>query len=287
MTLIVSPADIWISAWRSKRPLATDDLRAGCWRMERAEALNKRYLEHSPTALLSMLVVDVDHEDTLLRALWAPRTHAMPSWIAEAPTGRGHVGWILKTPVVRTDTARTQPMRLAARVEEGLRRSLDGDIGYAGPLTKNPIHEDWHTTWGTDHLYELGELAKALGELLPRSLPRKTAEASGLGRNVALFNRLRLWAYRARLRYDDRELWEEVTLAYAHNINLEFAVPLPLAEVGHTAQSVARWVWRNFSPQQFAAIQAKRGRITTDAKREANRQRRTKVDLDDLLATLS
>src|SRR5262245_43288402 len=137
MTLIASP-DTWTAAWRSRRPLATDDLRAGCWRMGRPEALTKRYLEHSPTALLSMLIVDVDHTDTVLRALQMPRTHAMPSLIAEAPTGRGHVGWILKTPIVRTDSARTKPMLYAAKIEEGLRRSLDGDIGYAGLLTKNP-----------------------------------------------------------------------------------------------------------------------------------------------------
>lgn len=291
MPPLASP-DIWETSWRPRRPLATDDLRAGCWRMGRPEALAKRYLEHSPTALLSMLVVDVDHTDTLMRALWMPRTHALPSWISESPSGRGHVGWVLKTPVVRTDSARTKPMRYAAKVEEGLRRSLDGDIGYAGLLTKNPIHQDWYTTWGTDHLYDLSELAKSLGELMPRSLPRKTADASGLGRNVALFNRLRMWAYRARLRYDDRVLWEEVTLAYALNVNFEFAAPLPETEVGHTSTSVARWVWRNFSHEQFSAIQTRRsqkgaskgGRVVSDAKREANRKRATKGDLNAFLA---
>ncbi|KAA2242383.1 replication protein RepA, partial [Solihabitans fulvus] len=111
------------------------------------------------------------------------------------------------------------------------------------------------------------------------SLPRRAVDSSGLGRNVALFNRVRLWAYRARLRYEDRVEWEEVTFAYAVNVNAEFAVELPLAEVGHTARSVARWVWRNFSREKFSTIQASRGRITSEAKREANRKRATKVDL--------
>ncbi|KAA2242384.1 replication protein RepA, partial [Solihabitans fulvus] len=154
-------------------PLASDDPTTGSWRESRAKALTRRYLEHSPTALLCMLVVDVDHHDTLLRALEEPRGHAMPTWIAESPTGRGHVGWILEAPVCRTDSARIAPMRYAARVEEGLRRSLDGDMGYAGLLTKNPLHEHWATTWGTDHLYSLGQLAESLGELMPRSLPRR------------------------------------------------------------------------------------------------------------------
>lgn len=266
--------------------------------MGRPQALAKRYLEHSPSALLSMLVIDVDHSDTLIRALQAPRTHAMPSWIAESPTGRGHVGWILKTPVVRTDAALTRPVRYAAKVEEGLRRSLDGDISYAGLLTKNPLHEHWHTTWGTDHLYDLRELADSLGELMPRQLPRKAAESSGLGRNVNLFHRLRLWAYRARRRYSVLAEWEEDTRNYAWAVNREFSVPLPDAEVGHTSRSVARWVWRNFSEEQFTAwcVQqgrkggkkggAKGGRVVSEAKREANRKRATKVELSDLLAAL-
>ncbi|WP_432548398.1 replication initiation protein [Kineococcus sp. SYSU DK004] len=253
-------AQAWTEAWSPRRPLATDDLSRGCWRQSRDDALARRYLEHSPKALLSMLVIDVDHEDTLIRALQRPRTHPMPSWIAESPSGRGHVGWVLKTPVVRTDAGRMQPMRFAAKVEEGLRRSLDGDVGFAGLLTKNPVHDDWVTTWGSGHLYELGELAKGLGELMPRTLPRRVVDCSGFSRNVALFNRLRLWAYRARRRYSDQREWEQVVAAFAVNVNPEFAVPLPAQEVAQTAQSVARWVWRrSFDEAGFRAVQVKRG----------------------------
>ncbi len=285
-------AQAWTEAWSPRRPLATDDLSRGCWRQSRGDALARRYLEHSPKALLSMLVIDVDHDDTVLRALTRPMTHPMPSWIAESPTGRGHVGWVLKTPVVRTDAARLEPMRFAAKVEEGLRRSLDGDVGYAGLLTKNPVHDDWVTTWGTGHPYELGELAKGLGELMPRTLPRRMVDASGFSRNCALFNRLRMWAYRARRRYSDRLEWEEVVAAFAANVNPEFAVPLPAAEVAQTAQSVARWVWRrSFDEAGFRAVQAQRGsnggkkggakggRANTPAQQEA--RRRTVIKAQD------
>ncbi|WP_432498355.1 replication initiation protein [Kineococcus auxinigenes] len=274
-------AQTWTETWSPRRPLATDDLTRGCWRQSRDDALARRYLEHSPKALLSMLVIDVDHDDTVLRALTKPMTHPMPSWIAESSTGRGHVGWVLKTPVVRTDAARLEPMRYAAKVEEGLRRSLDGDVGYAGLLTKNPVHDDWVTTWGTGHLYELDELAKGLGELMPRTLPRRAVDSSGFGRNVTLFNRLRLWAYRARRRYDDRLEWEEVVAAFAANVNPEFAVPLPAQEVAQTAQSVARWVWRrSFDDAGFRAVQAQRGsnggkkggRANTPAQQEQRRR---------------
>jgi hypothetical protein len=278
VTPVAMGADAWETSWLPRRPLATDDLDRGCWRQSRGDALERRYLEHSPQALLSMLVIDVDHDDALLRALEEPRTHPMPSWIAESPSGRGHVGWVLRTPVVRTDAGRPKPLAFAAKVEEGLRRSLDGDVGYAGLLTKNPTHADWVTTWGTEQLYDLSDLAEGLGELMPRSLPRRTVESSGLGRNVALFNRVRMWAYRACRRYDSRTEWEEVAGAYALAVNEEFPVPLGAAEVGHVARSVARWTWRNgFRAEGFQAVQARRGaqggRANTPAQQAAKRLR--------------
>jgi hypothetical protein len=107
-----------------------------------------------------------------------------------------------------------------------------------------------------------------------------------VGRNVALFDLCRHWAYRARLRYTDRTEWEEVVYAYAWDRNLaligdEFTRgPLAAGEVKHLARSVARWVWRNFTTEQFLAIQrarAKKGgqakRTITDELREANRRR--------------
>ena len=41
----------------------------------------------------------------------------------------------------------------------------------------------------------------------------------------------------------------------------EHPTPLDHREVHHIAKSVARWVWRRFSAEGFAAKQAARGRI--------------------------
>ncbi|MGI4896143.1 MAG: primase C-terminal domain-containing protein, partial [Janthinobacterium lividum] len=89
---------------------------------------------------------------------------------------------------------------------------------------------------------------------------KRATEATGLGRNVHLFDGLRTWAYRARYRYDDRLEWEQTVLAVALGINVEFAVPLPSAEVAATAQSVARWVWRKLSREGLVVVQTIRGR---------------------------
>lgn len=50
-------------------PLASDALRDSIYRTSREKALGKRYVEANPDALSSLLVVDIDLQDTLLRAL--------------------------------------------------------------------------------------------------------------------------------------------------------------------------------------------------------------------------
>ncbi|MGI4894120.1 MAG: replication initiation protein [Janthinobacterium lividum] len=262
--------------------------------MSRAQALTRRYLEHSPRALQGMVVVDVDHPDALLRALSRPLRHPEPSWVAETPaSGRGHVGWVLQSPVCRTDAARLAPMQLLARIEDGCRRSLGGDVGYTGLLTKNPTHPSWATTWARGEPYNLTELAKHLDDHLPGglpTLPRRARECSGVGRNVYLFDELRAWAYSAWRRYDDITEWREVTHAQALNLNAEFPVPLGAGEAGQLAKSVAGWVWRNFSDDRFRASQTRRGRKggsantpAQKAARAAESRRRTKVDKVEVL----
>jgi hypothetical protein len=250
----------WEQSYRQTWPSATDDLSKGTYRQPRELALQRRYVQANPSALITQLVIDVDHEDALLRAMDQTSGVPTPSYVAQSPTGRAHVAYLLKAPVCRTDNARLEPMRFAARVEAGLVAALDADRGYAGFLTKNPVHEHWDTVWGADRLYSLKELATQLPGWMPRTLPRKAADNSGLGRNVALFNRVRLWSYSGVRRYwgDGPTTWGEVTEAYALAVNQEFAAPLDGQEVTHLARSVSRWTWRNFTPERFTEIQTAR-----------------------------
>jgi hypothetical protein len=242
-------------------------------------ALQRRYIQANPSALITSLVIDVDEEDALLRAVDHTNGIPMPSYVAQSPSGKAHVAYLLKAPVCRTDNARLEPMRFAARVEAGLVNALGGDKGYAGFLTKTPVHEHWDTFWGTEQLYTLKELATQLPGWLPSTLPRKAADNSGLGRNVALFNRVRLWSYSGVRRYwgDGPTVWGEVTYAYALAVNQEFAVPLDSSEVAHLARSVSRWTWRNFTPERFTEIQTERGRKGSQAAAEKRTIDRTGI----------
>lgn len=294
VTEFMSP-ELWSSeVLLPRRPHATNDLARGQYRMSRENALTMRYIEHSPHALLGSIVVDCDHVDAALRAFERPREHPTPNWVAQSPSGRGHIGWWLAAPVCRTDSARLQPLRLAQRVEAGLRTCVGGDWSYGGQLTKNPIHPFWETIYGSAQPYELKQLVTVH---TPRQMPRRPDRAAGLGRNVTMFDTARVWAYPAWWHHRNGTMreWDLTVLQRCHAINTEFVDPLPFPEVQATSQSISRWIWRNFSEEKYRELQSKRGRKgglkgganTTEAKREANRLRRQKVDYSTVFEVLS
>ena len=74
-----------------------------------------------------------------------------------------------------------------------------------------------------------------------------------------LFDRLRRWAYKAiRQGWPDEQQWHRAVFERANMYNVHDN-PLPHNEVRHTATSVAKWVFRNFSRQAFSQVQASRG----------------------------
>jgi len=259
------------------RPHATNYLDRGQYRMSREDALTMRYVEHSPHALLGSIVVDCDHPDAAMRAFQKPSDHPAPNWVAQSPSGRAHLGWWLAAPVCRTDSARLQPLRFAQRIEAGLRTSVGGDFAYGGQLTKNPIHASWETIYGPAQAYELRDLTTIH---TPRQMPRLPERAAGLGRNVTMFDTARTWAYPQwwHQRHATAGAWEQLVLQRCHAINTEFSSPLPFIEVRATAQSISRWIWRNFTEQDYRARQTQRGRIMSEKRRQAivatNKRRR-------------
>ncbi len=129
------------------------------------------------------------------RAQWRPNA------VVENPAnGHAHTVWALAEPFTRTEYAHRAPLAYAAAVTEGLRRSVDGDAAYSGLMTKNPEHTCWANHWVTDHLYTLDELNFWLsdtGYMPPPSWKRQRRKNPvGLGRNCALFESARTWAYR-------------------------------------------------------------------------------------------
>lgn len=256
-------------------PLASDDLREGIYRMSRVNALDKRYIEANPEAISNLLVVDIDHSNATLRALW-DRDDWRPNAVVENPdNGHAHAVWALQEPFTRTEYARRKPLAYAASVVEGLRRSVDGDKAYSGLMTKNPEHAAWDSHWVTDHLYSLDELCfwlQECGFMPPASWKRKRRKNPvGLGRNCFLFESARTWAYREIRHYfgNSDGLGRSIqSTAQAMNQEL-FDEPLPVTEVDHIARSIHRWIvtkssmWKDGQAvydANFTLIQSSRGK---------------------------
>lgn len=273
--------------WLHERPRVTDRKGNPTWRTSRLEAMRMPYVEPNVTGMIQSLIItdrDRPEADRIADVLGLP----LPSWVAINPhTTTGHIVYALKDPVPLTDAARRPPVNLLARIEHGLADVLDGDPGYTGVLTKNPNHFMHPTLWGPQEArYGLRELASALDTLgalpNPRN-PRKNVQRSAVGRNVALFDETRDWAYKAVRRFwgaPERE-WEAAVRAYAWSTNEtrignDFSCgPLPWQEVRYLAKSVEDWVWERFTPEAFTARQSalgkKAGLVSGRSRRENTR----------------
>lgn len=259
------------ASYKPRKPLCGPSKTGPYRRRKRSAALSSAsYIEVNPLCVQSLIVTDVDAGD--VEGL--PQLVGLPpeSWAVRTRNeiGSGHIGYALATPVVLTDAAHRRPINLLARVEQGLRDVLGGDMAYAGRIMKNPLSPGafQDTLWPQDVIfptYALRELASSLADL--RALPSPgdpRPRASGVGRNVDIFDRTRTWSYRAIKRYwgGDFGEWGEVVHAKARILNLDLEregrIPLPDREILHLARSISKWTWQKFSPETFSEIQEQR-----------------------------
>lgn len=287
MAMDEPPTDLWDRIWLPRRPLATDDPTTGLTRTSRTLALDRRLIETNPAALTSLLAVDVDHPDALIRALW-DRADWLPTVVTENPgNGHAHAIWALTAPVATTEYAHRRPLALAAAVTEGLRRSVDGDPAFGGLITKNPLNQDWIAHWVTSHTYGLRELAGHLddADLMPPASWRRARRRNpiGLGRNCCLFETARTWAYReARHHWGDPDGLHRAITSTVRDLNQNFSDPLPSSETRAIATSIHKWIttksriWKD-GPATYEAtfitIQSARGKKSRASRWSASEKR--------------
>lgn len=243
-------------------------------------ALHHRFIQANPRALVNAVVLDVDHPQAVFKALERPRNHPDPSWVIETTNG-AHVGWWLAEPVTRTDVAREKPLRLLARIQQGLAKELDADPNYTGFITRSPVYPALKTgdvLWGSKRSYELNELRTPS---IPRQLARKPANIQGdLGRNCCLFEQGRHHAY-AIYRHQGYPGYNALLPAVTSiliDLNSQFPTPLPLTEVKQIANSIATWTAKHHTKQNFTSIQRTRGRRSAKA-RQSNRDEQLRTAL--------
>lgn len=273
-----------------RRPYCTQSLDAGLRIRSLAQALTRPYIQVNPPHLRVWSIFDVDRPGAAIA--WEDADLPPPAWVAVSrESGHAHLVWGLAAPVlVDSPDMRQAPMRYLCAIEAAFRERLQADPGYSGLITKNPCHPLWRVLQGPPQAreYTLGYLAEWVD--LPRHLPKRKPEEVGLGRNVTVFDWLRMWAYRNVRRYKAEahgieawNAWMSACNGKALERNGEFAHPLDGREVWHIARSVAKWTWRRFdiaaSDRRFAERQAARGRASGLARLQASEDRRATARL--------
>ena len=260
-----------------RKPYCSNDLRQGLRIRTLKHAIKHKYIQANPPHLRVWSIHDCDYPGAALA--WEDAGLPPPSWAAINPeNAHAHLVWGLSAPVlVDSLHAREAPIRYLCAIEACMRELLRADHGFSGLITKNPAHPEWKLLRGPRIGYDLNELRDWLpDDLLQKHNPRrKKIEEVGLGRNVTLFDRTRHWAYRAIRKYWGGGLtgwnaWIVAVNTQALVYNGDFAAPLDGKEVWWIAKSVAKWTWRNFTPQSFIDL------VRRTHTSELQRERRTK-----------
>lgn len=241
------------------KPYHTDDLASGLLIRSAERAALARYIQPNGPTHRYWLVYDIDRPGAAMD--WSDRGAPPPSITAMNPAnGHAHLIYGLETSVRIAPDAKSAPLRYAAAVDCALQRVLDADASYSGLICKNPLHPHWQVTSWEPRLYTLADLDSWL-DLQPAQDRRKRLPDYGLGRNCNLFEKLRIWAYKAiRQGWPQLDRWRAACLDRALMYNAQFTVPLDQQEVSHVAWSVARYTFKRFSPAGFSAWQAAQGR---------------------------
>lgn len=201
------------------------------------------------------LVVDVDEP---LHQLSTYDAHLPEAniYCMDREKGTGHLYWRLNSPVYAWANQRhSKAYRYLDAIHYAFTdRIHGGDKAFTRQISKNPLNDEWEIYQGTDKAYELHELAEFipnLSKLRPKR-DRMIELEDGAGRNTTLFNELRLWAYPnvEMARSVDYAVWENQVLTRALSINANFPQPLGLSEVRSTAKSVAKYVFKKYTPQK-------------------------------------
>ena len=257
------------------RPYCTDNLNYGLNIRSKIQAIEKRYIQPNHPVRKYWLPYDIDRPGAGYD--WEFREAPAPNIIVENPENKhAHLLYGLEIPVYTSPGAHIKPLRYAGAIDCALAKKLDADMGYSGLIVKNPLNTKAWKVWEIEErLYDLDWLADYL-DLERYWDRRRNLPDYGLGRNCTLFERLRRWSYRA-INKGHRKTLDAWMIGVLHKATLynDFTVPLPYSEIKSTAKSVGRWVWENFSQEEFLAIQAARSHkaaLKRQAEAEKKRQ---------------
>ena len=226
-------------------------------------------IQYNRPTIVKFLVFDIDreHEGRAARSMpryagtqerryecadaWRDADLPPPNWTITNPrNGHAHLCYVLEKPVYFGFASSQRPKRFVDAIRKAYSVALGADQNYVGPLAKNPLHPSWLTEPLRASAYSLDELAEYVDLRGVSGLWVRT-KARAVGRNVALFDDLRKWAYQNVAVLRDRGVAYDGFAAIVFTeaqVRNEFGAVSPLSyrEVRGLAKSVATWVWKHY-----------------------------------------
>lgn len=231
------------------KPYFSDDLHFGVRIAGKERAILAKYIQFNQPHAMFWLGFDVDRIGAAID--WSDRNAPAPTLTITNPeNGHAHLLYALKTSIRTAPDGKIKPLKYAAAVENALRKKLEADMGYSGLICKNPNHSHWKIAVWQPELYTLDWLADFLD--LNVTKEKEIFSDYGLGRNCALFDKTRKWAYRAiRQGWPEYEQWLQACYERTCAYNLQLFSPLEDNEVKVIAKSIAKWTLTKFSEKSF------------------------------------
>jgi hypothetical protein len=248
----------YLAAFRERLPrypYATDDPRQGMRPRRKEKALEHVYIQvgRYPHAIFR-IVLDLD-EPTWWDAMdRIPPTLTIPN--PRAPW-KAHIVYELEPPIwlssPKAHEGQGNPFALVREVDALLRAYFGADPAYNGLLGRNPVAHPYLI--GGGKLWDLPGLLEELRDLTPRRRALAYLDTATYGRNCALFDRVRAFAYGVVAMYRGKlngfELFRQAVAHEAHRLNRELFQghpqgPLPPNEVGWVVKSVAKWTFYRY-----------------------------------------
>lgn len=255
-----------LELYRSKlppKPYHTNNYTFGKQVGSLKSALKSTYLQPNSITHKYFIILDLDSEMSVLD--WSDKGLPAPHLIVRnLHNGRSHMTYILKTSVKIDVSGRLKPLKYCSDVEHGLAVRVGADMNYNGLLTKNPFNSSEFKVFSfADQPYDLDYL----NEFVDKGLVKKQREAKkkrniedgfASGRNCTLFDNLRIWAYNNWQHYHPAEL-QSVIHEQAEQLN-NFECQLGRREVDTIADSVYRFISRNFSMERLNELKSERAK---------------------------
>lgn len=242
-----------------------------------ARALAKTYVKINPESCVSIIVLDVDHEDAfrvIQEAAYDDESIPVPTWVTINPhTGHAHAAWTL---LVSYKTNNPKAVYVGNLIRSALTSRISGaDPAYCMLTMRSPFSRGHETVWMNPEHLHFRDMLDIL-EVDPTKRRPEVLMTPDVGdtegRNHYVFEATRVRMYTAHRRYETFDPFLAACVRTAMEINLATfpSRPLLLNEVRHIGKSIANWTWQNmhgnatgeFSPEQraaFLAAQSARG----------------------------